>query len=395
MKNLYTIFILLVSNTLFSQEFNLFELVAENKKSNTNLLNLAETIYLTSDLKISTYTISHFTNNKIQDTILSSGKKKKVTYRNFKVNCEFSLNSKLNSLYESNQMSSSGVYKNHLIINSETLSKIDDNDRFFIHEIDTDSELAIQREINSIKSSSNKTNVNVYVFIDKFNMSKPEFKFEKDTITSSGLVELKFTTSSKSKKIEWSSNVKFKNDDFNSPIINVTANDKVVAYYIDENGCKSNQDEITLIYKENCNCETSSGKVEFLYENSNNIIKANEKDEVNWEYKIVPDQSGSYFFPLPIKEICGDNFILEVKSPTGNIIHKYNYSRNDVEDNFENQTINKNKNIFVFNINLSECQSLITPPDSFFLITIYPLINGEQCNKRKAISSKIRFTKCH
>ena len=393
MKHLYTLLILLVSSSLYSQEFNIFELVAENKKSNSNQFNLADFIYLKSDLKATTYNVSHFTVSKIQDTTWKI-KKKEVTYRNFKVNCEFNLSTKLNTLYESNQMRSSGDYKNHLIINSETLSKIDDNDRFIIHEIDTDSELAIQREINSIKSSSKKTNINVYVFIDKFNMSKPEFKFEKDTITSSGLVELKFTTSTKSKKIEWSSNVKFKNDDFNSPTINVNANDKVVAYYIDENGCKSNQDEITLIYKENCNCETSSGKVEFLYQKSNNIIKANEEDDANWEYKIIPEQSGSYIYSIPIKEICGDNFILEVKSPTGNLIHEYNYSRNDVEDNTENQTLYQNKNIFVFNINLVEQSSFIIPPDSFFFITIYPVINGVQCNNRKAISRKIRFSKC-
>ena len=394
MKNLFTLVIISLSSSLFSQEFNIFELVADSKKSNSNQFNSAGFIYLKSDIKVSTFNISHFTNFKIQDTIWKL-KKKEVSYRNFKVNCEFSLNSKLNALYESNQMSSSGDYKNHLIINSETLSKFDDNDRFIIHEIDTDSELAIQREINSIKSLSKKTNVNVYVFIDKFNMTKPEFKFEKEIITSSGIVELKYTTSTKSRKIEWSSNVKFKNEDYNSPIINVNANDKVIAYYIDENGCKSNQDEITIIYKENCNCETSSGKVEFLYQKSNNIIKANEEDDAIWEFKIVPDQSGSYIYPLPIKEICGDNFILEVKYPDGKIMYKYNYSRNDVEDNFENQTINQNKNIFVFNIDLFEYSSLIIPPDSFFLITIYPVINGEQCYNRKAISSKIRFSKCH
>lgn len=394
MKHLYTLLFLLVSNILFSQEFNLFELVAENKKSNTNLLNLAETIYLSSDLKISNYTILHFTNNKIQDTILSSGKKKKVTYRNFKVNCEFSLNTKLNSLYESNQMRSSGIYKNHLIINSETLSKIDDNDRFIIHEIDTDSELAIQREINSIKSSSKKTNVNVYVFIDKFNMSKPEFKFDKDTITSSGLVELKYTTSTKSKKIEWSSNVKFKNDDFNSPIINVTANDKVLAYYIDENGCKSNQDEVLIQYKENCNCEINSGKPELMYFKSKNIIEALPEDDAEWEYKFIPETNGDLNYEIPVKDVCGERFLLEVRYSSGKVLYTRNYERSEIDERSYNNLVIENKNILVFNVELEDYRNQITLADAYFVISIIPIVGDEECTRRKVNSSKVRFSKC-
>jgi hypothetical protein len=393
MKNTIIVIIIFITNVIYSQEFNIYELVSENKRSNNNQFNLADFIYLKSDLKVTSYNISHFTVSKIQDTVWKN-KKKQVFYKNIKINCEFNLHAKLNLLYDANQMRSSGVVKNHLIINSESLLKIDDVDRFEIHEIDTDSELAIQREINTIKSQSNKNSINIYLYIDKYSLPKPEFKFEKDSISTSGLVELKFTTSSKAKKIEWSSNVKLKDDESNTPTITVNTNQKVVAYYIDENGCKSNQDELQLVYKENCNCETSSGKPEILFFKSKNILEAQEEDEAEWEFKFIPEQSGSLNYDIPIKEVCGENFLVEVKLSSGKVLFKNYYERSDIDARSMNKIALENKNTLVFNVVLDDYRNYIEQADSIFIITIIPIVDDTECTRRKVISPKVRFSKC-
>lgn len=393
MKNTIIIIIIFITNVIYSQEFNIYELVSENKRSNNNQFNLADFIYLKSDLKVTSYNISHFTVSKIQDTVWKN-KKKQVFYKNIKINCEFNLNTKLNLLYDANQMRSSGSVKNHLIINSESLLKIDDVDRFEIHEIDTDSELAIQREINTIKSQSNKNSINIYLYIDKYSLPKPEFKFDKDSISTSGLIELKFTTSSKAKKIEWSSNVKLKDDESSTPTITVNSNQKVTAFYIDENGCKSNQDELQIIYKVNCNCESITGKPELMYLKSKNIIEAQEEDEAEWVYKFIPEQSGSLNYDIPVKDVCGDRFLLEVKFSSGKVLHRSYYDRSDLDARSMNKIALENKNILVFNVVLDDYRNYIEEADSFFIISIIPIVGEEECVRRKVNSPKVRFSKC-
>lgn len=393
MKNTIIVIIVFITNVIYSQEFNIYELVSSNDKDNSNQKNLAFQICENSKFKINSFNVSHYTVSKIQETEWEINKKK-VIYRNFRIGCEFHLTDKLNLLYESNQMRSSGIVKNHLIINPESIIKIEDVERFIIHEVNTDSEYAIKEEIKLIKSESKKTNVNVYLFIDKYNLPKPEFKFEKDSITTAGLVEIKFTTSSKAKKIEWSSNVKLKDDESSTPTITVNSNQKVVAYYIDENGCKSNQDELQLVYKENCNCETSSGKPEIMFFKSKNILEAQEEDEAEWEFKFIPEQSGSLNYDIPIKEVCGENFLVEVKLSSGKVLCKNYYERSDIDARSMNKIALENKNTLVFNVVLDDYRNYIEQADSIFIISIIPIVDDTECTRRKVISPEVRFSKC-
>lgn len=393
MKNFLISFTILISSATFSQEFNIYELVSSNEKDNSNQKNLAHQICENSKFKITSYNVYHYSVSKIQETQWEINKKK-VVYRNFALSCEFNLSSKLNLLYESNQMRTSGLVKNHLLINSESLSKIEDVERFIVHLVNTDSEYAINEEIKSIRTETKKTNANVYLFIDRYSIPKPEFKFERDTISTSGLVEIKFSTSTKANKIDWSSNINLKDNNTNIPTVFVTSSQKVTAYYIDENGCKSNQDELQLIYKESCSCELASGKLEILYFKSKNIIEAEDVDEAEWEYKFVPEQSGSLNYDIPIKDVCGDEFLLEVKSQTGKVLISEKYDRSDVDARSMNNIVLENKNVLVFNVVLDDYRNYIEKADSYFIVTIIPSVNNIECTKRKVDSTKLRFSKC-
>jgi hypothetical protein len=393
MKNIVISFIILISSPAFSQEFNIYELVSSNEKDNSNQKNLAHQICENLKFKITSFNVYHYSVSKIQETQWEINKKK-VVYRNFTLSCEFNLSSKLNLLYESNQMRSSGLVKNHLIINSESLSKIEDVERFIVHIVNTDSEYAINEEIKLIKNDLKKTNANVYLFIDRYSLPKPEFKFESDTISTSGLIEIKYSTSSKANKIDWSSNIKVKDNNSNIPTIFVSSNQKVTAYYIDENGCKSNQDELQLIYKESCSCELVLGKPEILYFKSKNIIEAEDVDEAEWEYKFVPEQSGSLNYDIPVKDVCGDEFLLEVKTQTGKVLISEKYDRSDVDARSMNNIVLENKNVLVFNVILDDYRNYIEKADSYFVVTIIPIVNNMECTKRKVDSTKVRFSKC-
>jgi hypothetical protein len=387
-------FSLVISGLSFSQEFNVYHLISENKKNSKGPNNLADFIYLNSNLKLTSYSIFHYTPYSIPDTTWKN-KKKVVNYKNSKADCDFQLSSKFEKLLENHEMKVVGDLKKHLIISSASLYKVADEGRFIVHEIEGDSELEIQREINKIMSSAiKKSNIDVYIFTDKYQSVKPTFSFTSDSITGNNEIDIKFTTSTNPKNINWSSNVKLREGDLMRPYIMLNSNQSVKGSYIDENGCNSNEDEIKLNYKPSCNCEASMGKPEILYYKSKNIIDKSDEDEVEWDYKVIPEQSGSLVYELPVRKICADRFIVEVKSKNGKEIFREFYEMESVDERSENQMAKDSKNLLVFSLPLDEHRNLIELADSFFYISIIPEINGEECIKRKFISVKIRFSKC-
>jgi hypothetical protein len=109
---------------------------------------------------------------------------------------------------------------------------------------------------------------------------------------------------------------------------------------------------------------------------------------------VIPEQSGSLVYELPVRKICADRFIVEVKSKNGKEIFREFYEMESVDERSENQMAKDSKNLLVFSLPLDEHRNLIELADSFFYISIIPEINGEECIKRKFISVKIRFSKC-
>lgn len=393
MKKILLINLLLFSQFVFSQEFNVYQISSENRKTNQNAYNLADFLYLSSELKVSNYTVFHYTSVQLKDTVWNN-KKKKVVYKNNKIDCDFDLKDKFEKIVESNQMRVVGPMQSHLIIGSEFSQKISDIQRFIVHEIDSDSELALQRELMKIKDQSKKSNITVYIYNEKYNLIKPEISFVKDSIFGNGNIEISFKSSTLSKKVNWSSNVKFLDDDKLKPFVNLTSNQIVTASYVDENGCVSNEDKLFLIFKEDCNCDLVKGKPEILYQKSKNIIERQDDEEADWEYKAIPEQSGSLIYEIPVKNVCGERFLVEIKSTTGKILFTETYEREDVDERSMNPIAVKNKDIIVFILPLDELRSYIETADSYFYVSIIPEISGQECLKRKYTSLKIRFSKC-
>jgi len=395
LKRLLSFIFAIISLTSWSQEMNVYHLISENKKNPTGFpFNTADFIFLNGELKLTSYSIFHFTPNSIPDTTWRN-KKKEVVYKNSKMDCDFSLSSKFERLLENHDMKAVSGLKKHLIISTANLNKVSDQDRFIVHEIESDSEIEIQRVLIKIKASVAKgTCHNVYIFTDKYQIVKPSLSFSKDTLVGNGDVELKFTTNSTPKKINWSSNVRLRDNDQFKPFIQLNSNQIVSATYLDENGCVSNEDQITLVYKAACNCEANMGKPEILYHKSKNILDRNDEDDALWDYKAIPEQSGSLAYELPVKNVCGDRFLVEIKSNTGKIVFNEYIEREDVDERSLNPIAVKNKEILVFNIPLDEYRNLIETADSYFFVSITPEFDGEECLKRKFNSVKIRFSKC-
>ena len=395
LNRLLSLLFFFISLVSWSQEINVYHLISENKKNPTGFpFNSADFIFLNGELKLTSYSIFHFTPNSIPDTIWRN-KKKEVVYKNSKMDCDFSLNSKFERLLENHEMKAVSGLKRHLIISTANLNKVSEQDRFIVHEIDSDSEIEIQRELTKIKSSVTKGSChNVYVYTDKYQIAKPSFSFTSDSLVGNGEIELKFTSSSNAKKINWSSNVRLRDNDQLKPFVALNSSQVVTATYVDDNGCVSNEDQIKLIYKASCNCEVNMGKPDILYHKSKNILDKNDEDEALWDYKAIPEQSGSLVYELPVKNVCGERFLVEIKSNTGKIIFSEYYEREDVDERSLNPIAIKNKEILVFIIPLDEHRNLIESADSYFYVSVTPEIDGEECLKRKFTSVKIRFSKC-
>lgn len=374
---------------------NVYHLISENKKNPTGFpFNTADFIFLNGELKLTSYSIFHFTPNSIPDTTWRN-KKKEVVYKNSKMDCDFTLSSKFERLLENHDMKAVSGLKKHLIISTANLNKVSDQDRFIVHEIESDSEIEIQRVLIKIKASMAKgTCHNVYIFTDKYQIVKPSFSFTKDSLVGNGDIELKFTSTSTPTKINWSSNVRLRDNDQFKPFIQLNSNQIVSASYIDEYGCVSNGAQINLIYKAACNCEANMGKPEIQYFKSKNILEKSEEDEVEWDYKAIPEQSGSLVYEIPVRKVCAERFLVEIKSHTGKQIFSEYYEMESVDERSENPMAKESKNILVFNLPLDEFRNLIELAESYFIISITPEIDGEECLKRKFVSTKIRFSKC-
>jgi hypothetical protein len=376
--------------SFFGQEMNLYFISVENKKTNTNLENLAYSLYLDADLKLNQFTIIHFTPNPIPDTSWSKKKKNEVTYRNRKINCDFDLAEKLNSIFDNYRLIEKKTYTNYLLAPSEYIENNKIETHFKVREVNTSDGFSIQREINKIKEATGKNPCNIYCLSNTYQNSKPTFKFEKDTIVGKGQHEIKYTSSSKVSKIEWGVNSNLNNNSIEKPIINILSNQTVKAYYIDENGCKSNEDELTLIYKEDCNCNEVNSKPEILYEKSkSNLFAKSENEEADYEYKAVSDFSGTYKYPFQLKKVCGESYNVSIKNKIGNVVYNENYLTNelDIVDGYlflEIQFDQKNA-LLIGEIN---------DPDSYYFVSITPMVNNELCYRRSFRSGSIRFSKC-
>jgi len=394
LNKIFFFFFILLNSISWAQEINVYHLISENKKNPNGPLGTASLIYLNEKITLTSYSIFHYTPSSISDTIIKV-KKKLVAYKNSKTNCDFNLNSKFEKLIENHEMKVAIGLKKHLIISTANLGKIIDQDRFIIHELESDSELEIQRELNKIITTADKGSINdVYIFTDKYQVNKPSFSFANDSVIGNGEIEIKFTTTSIPKKINWSSNVKFKENDPLRPVLLLNSTQVVLASYIDENGCSSNEDQLKFIYKAACNCEASMGKPEIQYHKSKNILDKTEEDEVEWDYKAIPEQSGSLVYEIPVRKVCAERFIVEIKSNTGKQILREYYEMESVDERSENPLAKESKNILVFTLPLDEFRSIIETADSYFIVSITPEIDGEECQKRKFTSSKIRFSKC-
>ncbi|MBM3186628.1 MAG: hypothetical protein FJZ67_10020 [Bacteroidetes bacterium] len=369
---------------------NFYFISVENKKTNANLENLAYSLYLDSDLKLNQFTMIHFTPNSIPDTTWSKKKKNDVTYRNRKINCEFDLTEKLNSIFDNYRLIEKKTYTNYLLASSEYIENNKIEPHFKVREVNTSDGFSIQREINKIKEATGKNPCNIYCLSNTYQYSKPTFKFEKDTIIGKGQIEIKYSSSSKVSKIEWGSNSNLNSSNIDKPIVNIVSNQTIKSYYIDENGCKSNEDELTLIYKEDCNCNEINGKPEISYEKSqSNLFAKSENEEADYEYKAVSDFSGTYKYPFHLKKVCGESYNVSIKNKNGNVVYNENYLTNelDIIDGYlflEIQFDQKNASLI----------GEINDPDSYYFVTITPIVNNELCYKRSFKTRSIRFSKC-
>lgn len=264
-SKLILLILLKIFGQAYGQNINLFVLASENSKTNSSMENLAYSLYLEADLKLNNFKIFHYTPNSIGDTLWTDKKSKKmVKYQNSKLDCDFSLFNKLKILQEANSMIEDNIQTNYLLATSDFINRNEIPSKFRIKEINTNDGFTLQREINKIKESMGKNSCNIYCIREGIQNAKPQINFEKDSIIGKGEVEIKYSTSSKPSKIEWNPSIIIKNSTVEKATVNIHSNQVLKASYIDENGCKSNEDELVLILKEDCNCQEQSGKPEIL-----------------------------------------------------------------------------------------------------------------------------------
>lgn len=398
MEKLIVIIILVFGFNLkaYCQIKNVYFYSVENKNTNDDLNTLSHFIYLDTKLKFDRFKIFHYTPAAINDTTWVNKKKEKVVYKNSKIDCDFLLKEQFLRICEANRLNENDPFTNYLLISSENKSLLEQSKQFKISEINTNSELSIQKEVNRILTESGKENVNIYIFQNSFQSSKPIFQFAKDTIVGNGLVDIGYKTSSKVKDFVFSPAEKVTNNVSAEKLsFNLKSNLILKGYYIDENGCKSNQDEISLSYVENCNCDNVREKPEILYARSPNILKKEDDEEADWDYKLIPEgPSGSLSYEFAIKNVCAEKFVVEIEDSKGKILTKQYFERNEIDERSSNPLAVNNKDMLVFLLNLDDKRNEIIPTDALFFIKIIPELQTGECIKRKYISQKVRFSKC-
>lgn len=392
---LLTILFLGFNFKLESQIQNVYFYSVENKKTNDDLNTLAHFVYLDTKLKLNRFKVFHYTPTEIPDVIWENKKKQKVIYKNSKIDCDFDFKEQFLSIYEANRINEDEVFSNYLLVSSEDIANFEKNKQFKIKEINTNSELSIQKEVNKILAETSKENTNIYIIQNSFKSTKPVFQFTKDSIIGNGKVEVNYKTSTAAKEFIFNTNEKQLTKDLQKLVVEVNMDKNLKGYYIDENGCKSNEDIVSIFFKNDCNCEKSTEKPEILYSRSPNILKKESTEDADWEYKLIPEgASGSLSYEFAIKNVCADRFIVEIKDINGGLLTKQYYELNELDERSSNPLAVNNKDLLVFLLNLDDKRNQIIPTDALFYISIIPELKNEECNKRKFTSQKVRFSKC-
>jgi hypothetical protein len=276
--------------------------------------SLAYSLYLESDLKLNSFKIFHYTNHSLSDTTWTDKKnKKKVRYQHNKLECGFSINQKLNLLFEANLMVDNDIDYHILLVNSDYVNNNVINSKFKVIETNTNDGFTIQREVNKLREKYAKNGVNIYCLIDDYKFNAPVLKFESDTLVGNGLKEIVYTTTTKLNKFVWENSQNQIEGSEMNPKVNIKVTQKVKVYYIDENNCKSDFKEITFLFKENCSCDTKNSIPEIEYKRSPNILEKDYNEEAEWEYKLIPEgASGSLAYEFAIKNVCAEKFLIQI-----------------------------------------------------------------------------------
>ncbi len=383
---LLCIILFLKTSFFFSQSCNVNLIICDNKKTNKHIESSAHYLFLDNKTKFNNFNVIHYSNFHFEDTIWQENKKK-VKYHFSKIDCDFELKNEFKSFHQTNRLLQNESTIDFLISSEETINSLANLSSFKVITIDDFSDFILKNEIDKIRLENLKNNISIYIVSNKNTLAKPFFSFDSDTLISSDNVSLNYKTSSEIRDVVWSKNMEFVNNDLFKPILKITKDQIVTGYYIDKNGCKSNDDQVYLKYKENCNCNEINGQPEIIISESNLIARGNRK--AIWDYQISPyNGSGHYVYRIVSNNVCSDFFLVEITDNKEILRFSKIYSRTQL-------TPKNLKDRLVFNIPMYENEELIKESNVYFNISIVPIISDDtKCFNRKYILKKIKFSKC-
>jgi hypothetical protein len=388
---------LLVTNCffLFSQkQLNIVFFVNDSKTSSSELNSFSNMVYLNNgDVKLANYTIYHFTSKKERDTTWTN-KKKNASYKVIQTDCDFSICSSLNTLVPDKKTQKNKFY------NCQNLLKCDFN-KWNISNVNTLTSRSESLLLEKIKeevslNKIDKTNTTIFFYLgnDMATDSKPEIKFEKETISvkSGESVQLNPVFSKNIKNVVWTPNENISCIDCKTPTVNPSKNAVYTVSASDSMNCHNVSKSITVNVINDCDC--NSGSMKPINDVFGKLTVSKYKNDIDIaEWQIISNQS-SYNFDLLMTPNCSNEFNLSIEDNNGRVIWDTTYLRSDIDQSADTDFHRiYGEKYFVFRLPLYPKRSIINDPEKFFIIKINS-IDENQLACKTYISPKVIFTKC-
>jgi hypothetical protein len=371
-----------------AQKINVDYYLVDTSKIKSDLISIAKSFEAQKEFSNVNLNFKLYSKLDYKDSLWST-KKRQVKLFFDKVGCDYSIN---NSLKENDDLllRFNGQGKNILICNKSTYNLLNLDISFELQNLSMKSDLQLIEKIKEILKEKRKTDLNILILQNDFNYKQPRINLGIKKIESDGKTPqfITYNTSSAVSKLILGNGLTMKN---NSTLSVISNQDNIsTVSYIDDLGCNSNIDTVTIKLSQSCECDYEFGKVSISKKYLNTMKIVENKDlRVDYKWKISPQQNGSSAYCLIINDGCFDALELTFESSD----HKSELSNKVITIDKSEMTNHTDPSAWQFCFDLSSDYDHIKNPKLYTLVKISPIVKNEVCANR-SVSEKIKFSSC-
>lgn len=359
-----------------------------SKINSSDINRMMNFIYLENNIKLNSVKVIHITKDN-ESKMTWINKKKSVEYNPSKYYCGFDVCQSINSIYSYIKQDKNILYN----CQSKSPCKLNDID-LEIRSLNSKSESIIIEKIKEGISTNKvlKKKQSIFFYIEELeDFPKLDINFMSQAIVfnEGGVNTIESNISGNATSISWEPKQGLDCYDCFTPKFIGQTNVTYLVEIKDSVNCQTVSKEVNVSFEKSCLCEGEISQTEILFDQADRKYYSRSKDlESDWKWQITANQSGGYMFDLFCNSNCTRKFKVVILDPSGKRIKTQFLDLNDEND----RKPRKNE---VLRIDLGSVSELLPNGKFYCVVEITPIDNNDlECESKKYISPKIRFTKC-